>query len=169
VDLQNISFRNLYLIDRQLYRLYRIETDLNSYEPAKCTFLKLQTAPTFIPSSGTANGGSGSIGDEALPDLVYYNPNQFADIKEQMKFEIVSTDEVIYLEPRSQFVKTTVDVYLPDAGSAYDYVSNKTIEIKVYNNNGATIKVFYGDDLYFNVSSNAAHSFVTDGTTWFKF
>jgi len=169
VDLQNISFRNLYLIDRQLYRLYRIETDLNSYEPAKCTFLKLQTAPTFTPSSGTANGGSGSIGDEALPDLVYYNPNQFADIKEQMKFEIVSTDEVIYLEPRSQFVKSTTDVYLPDAGSAYDYVSNKTIEIKVYNNDGATIKVFYGDDLYFNVSSNGAHSFVTDGTTWFKF
>jgi hypothetical protein len=169
VDLQNISFRENYLIDRQYYRLYRIETDLNSELPAKCTFLKLKTAPTFTPSTGTGNGGTGEIGDELLPDLTYYNNPQFIDWNEQMKFEIVEVTEVTQLFPRSQFVKSTVDVYLPDAGASYDYIINKTIEIKIYNNNGATIKVFYTEDLYFNVSSNGAHSFVTDGTNWFKF
>ena len=169
VDLQNISFRNFYLIDRQYYRLYRIETDLNSELPAKCTFLKLKVAPTFTPSTATGNGGTGEIGDELLPDLTYYNNPQFIDWNEQMKYEIVEVTEVTQLFPRSQFVKSTVDLYLPDAGASYDYITNKTIEIKVYNNDGATIKVFYTEDLYFNVSSNGAHSFVTDGTNWFKF
>jgi hypothetical protein len=62
VEINNLSFRSLYFIDKQYYRLYEIDFDANSQEPAKLTFLKLAVAPVFVPYNLVTNGGSGGEG-----------------------------------------------------------------------------------------------------------
>jgi hypothetical protein len=62
VEINQLSFRNSYFIDKQYYRLYEIDFDANSQEPLKLTFLKLAVAPVFIPYNLVTNGGSGGEG-----------------------------------------------------------------------------------------------------------
>lgn len=62
VEINNLSFRNSYFIDKQYYRLYEIDFDSNSEEPAKLTFLKLAVAPGFVPYNLVTNGGGGGEG-----------------------------------------------------------------------------------------------------------
>jgi hypothetical protein len=62
VEINNLSFRNSYFIDKQYYRLYEIDFDSNSEEPAKLTFLKLAVAPAFVPYELVTNGGGGGEG-----------------------------------------------------------------------------------------------------------
>jgi hypothetical protein len=62
VEINNLSFRDSYFIDKQFYRLYEVDFDSNSQEPAKLTFLKLAVAPTFIPYNLVTNGGGGGLG-----------------------------------------------------------------------------------------------------------
>ena len=62
VEINNLSFRNSYFIDKQYYRLYEIDFDSNSEEPAKLTFLKLAVAPVFVPYNLVTNGGGGGEG-----------------------------------------------------------------------------------------------------------
>jgi len=62
VEINNLSFRNSYFIDKQYYRLYEIDFDSNSEEPAKLTFLKLAVAPAFVPYNLVTNGGGGGEG-----------------------------------------------------------------------------------------------------------
>jgi hypothetical protein len=62
VEINKLSFRNLYFIDKQYYRLYEIDFDSNSEDPAKLTFLKLAVAPAFVPYNLVTNGGGGGEG-----------------------------------------------------------------------------------------------------------
>jgi hypothetical protein len=57
IGLNQLSFRYTYLIDKQYYRLYEVDADLNSDEPAKMKFLKLKLAPEFIGGPTNINGG----------------------------------------------------------------------------------------------------------------
>jgi len=60
-DVNQLSFRNYYFIDKQYYRLYEIDFDSNSEDPAKLTFLKLAVAPIFNGQTQTWNGGEGEL------------------------------------------------------------------------------------------------------------
>jgi len=62
VEINNLSFRNSYFIDKQFYRLYEVDFDSNSEDPAKLTFLKLAVAPAFVPYNLVTNGGGGGEG-----------------------------------------------------------------------------------------------------------
>jgi hypothetical protein len=76
VEINNLSFRNSYFIDKQFYRLYEIDFDSNSDEPAKLTFLKLAVAPVFVPYNLVTNGGGGGEGS-AYEQLVNRNGTQY--------------------------------------------------------------------------------------------
>jgi hypothetical protein len=74
-EINKLSFRNYYFIDKQYYRLYEIDFDSNSEEPAKLTFLKLAVAPQFIGGSIPINGGGG--GETTLTQAINANGNDF--------------------------------------------------------------------------------------------
>ena len=76
VEINNLSFRNSYFIDKQFYRLYEIDFDSNSDEPAKLTFLKLAVAPVFVPYNLVTNGGGGGEGS-AYEQLINRNGTQY--------------------------------------------------------------------------------------------
>jgi hypothetical protein len=76
VEINKLSFRNLYFIDKQYYRLYEIDFDSNSEEPAKLTFLKLAVAPAFVPYNLVTNGGGGGEGS-AYAQNVTRNGTQY--------------------------------------------------------------------------------------------
>jgi len=62
LEINKLSFRSSYFIDKQYYRLYEIDFDSNSEDPAKLTFLKLAVAPAFVPYNLVTNGGGGGEG-----------------------------------------------------------------------------------------------------------
>ena len=74
-EVNKLSFRNYYFIDKQYYRLYEIDFDSNNNEPAKLTFLKLAVAPTFVGGDVAINGGGG--GETTLTQDVKANGNDF--------------------------------------------------------------------------------------------
>jgi hypothetical protein len=76
VEINNLSFRNSYFIDKQYYRLYEIDFDSNSEEPAKLTFLKLAVAPVFVPYNLVTNGGGGGEGS-AYAQIANRNGTQY--------------------------------------------------------------------------------------------
>lgn len=76
VEINNLSFRNSYFIDKQYYRLYEVDFDSNSDEPAKLTFLKLAVAPVFVPYNLVTNGGGGGEGSQ-YAQLINRNGTQY--------------------------------------------------------------------------------------------
>ena len=74
-EINKLSFRNYYFIDKQYYRLYEIDFDSNSEEPAKLTFLKLAVAPPFNDAPIIINGGGGGETTFTQPPLP--NGNDF--------------------------------------------------------------------------------------------
>jgi len=74
-EINKLSFRNYYFIDKQYYRLYEIDFDSNTEEPAKLTFLKLAVAPQFIGGSIPINGGGG--GETTLTQTITANGNDY--------------------------------------------------------------------------------------------
>jgi hypothetical protein len=76
VEINKLSFRNSYFIDKQYYRLYEIDFDSNSEDPAKLTFLKLAVAPAFVPYNLVTNGGGGGEGS-AYAQIVNRNGTQY--------------------------------------------------------------------------------------------
>jgi hypothetical protein len=76
VEVNKLSFRDSYFIDKQFYRLYEIDFDSNSQEPAKLTFLKLATAPSFVPYNIVTNGGSGGLGS-TYEQMAFRNGTQY--------------------------------------------------------------------------------------------
>jgi hypothetical protein len=76
VEINKLSFRSLYFIDKQYYRLYEIDFDANSQDPAKLTFLKLAVAPAFVPYNLVTNGGGGGEGS-AYPKNTLRNGTQY--------------------------------------------------------------------------------------------
>ena len=170
VELQNLSFRNLYKIDRQYYRLYKVETDLNSNEPAKCQFLKLKNINVPLADQVLINGGSQTIEGERYTPIISQTPNRIDVINQRENFnvEIESAMGITgyRIEPKSQFIKVDDDVYLPPANASFDYDNNKSIEIKIYNNHSGNIRVYTAVDSH-SVSRNTGIVFYSDGTNWY--
>lgn len=171
VELQNLSFRNLYKIDRQYYRLYKVETDLNSNEPAHCQFLKLKNVNVPLADQVLINGGEQTIAGERYTPIINQTPNRIDVINQRENFSIEIESAMgitgYRIEPKSQFIKVDSDVYLPPANASYDYDNNKSIEIKIYNNHNGNIKVYTTVDTYHNVSSKSGIVFYSDGTNWY--
>ena len=171
VELQNLSFRNLYKIDRQYYRLYKVETDLNSNEPAHCQFLKLKNINVPLADQVLINGGEQTIQGERYTPIINQTPNRIDVInqRENYSIEIKSAMGITgyRIEPKSQFIKVDSDVYLPPANASYDTDNNKSIEIKIYNNHSGNIKVYTTVDTHHSVSSKSGIVFYSDGTNWY--
>jgi hypothetical protein len=74
-EINKLSFRNYYFIDKQYYRLYELDFDSNSEEPAKLTLLKLAVAPAFVGGEIPINGGGG--GETTLNQDINPNGNDF--------------------------------------------------------------------------------------------
>ena len=170
VELQNLSFRNLYKIDRQYYRLYKVETDLNSNEPAHCQFLKLKNVNVPLADQVLINGGSQTIEGERYTPIISQTPNRIDVINQRENFSIEIESAIgitdYRIEPKSQFIKVDKDVYLPPANASYDYDNNKSIEIKIYNNHSGNIKVYTATEFH-SVGSKSGIVFYSDGTNWY--
>jgi hypothetical protein len=171
VELQNLSFRNLYKIDRQYYRLYKVETDLNSNEPARCQFLKLKNINVPLADQVLINGGSQTITGERYTPIISQTPNRIDVINQRENFSIEVGSAMgitgYRIEPKSQFIKVDKDVYLPPANASFDYDNNKSIEIKIYNNHSGSIRVYTTPDAHHSVLSNSGIVFYSDGTNWY--
>jgi hypothetical protein len=171
VELQNLSFRNLYKIDRQYYRLYKVETDLNSNEPAKCQFLKLKNINVPLSDQVLINGGSETITGERYTPIISQTPNRIDVINQRENFSIEIKSAMgitgFRIEPKSQFIKVDSDVYLPPANASFDFDNNKSIEVKIYNNHNGSIRVYTTGDAHHSVSSNSGIVFYSDGTNWY--
>ena len=171
VELQNLSFRNLYKIDRQYYRLYKVETDLNSNEPAKCQFLKLKNINVPLADQVLINGGSETITGERYTPIISQTPNRIDVINQRENFSIEVGSAMgitdYRIEPKSQFIKVNNNVYLPPANASFDFDNNKSIEVKIYNNHNGSIRVYTTPDAHHSVSSNSGIVFYSDGTNWY--
>jgi hypothetical protein len=171
VELQNLSFRNLYKIDRQYYRLYKVETDLNSNEPAKCQFLKLKNINVPLADQVLINGGSETIIGERYTPIISQTPNRIDVINQRENFSIEIQSAIgitdYRIEPKSQFIKVNNNVYLPPANASFDFDNNKSIEVKIYNNHNGSIRVYTTPDAHHSVSSNSGIVFYSDGTNWY--
>jgi hypothetical protein len=171
VELQNLSFRNLYKIDRQYYRLYKVETDLNSDEPAKCQFLKLKNINVPLADQVLINGGSQTIEGERYTPIISQTPNRIDVINQRENFSIEIKSAMgitgYRIEPKSQFIKVDNNVYLPPANASFDFDNNKSIEVKIYNNHSGSIRVYTTPDAHHSVSSNSGIVFYSDGTNWY--
>jgi hypothetical protein len=171
VELQNLSFRNLYKIDRQYYRLYKVETDLNSNEPAKCQFLKLKNINVPLADQVLINGGSETITGERYTPIISQTPNRIDVINQRENFSIEIQSAMgitdYRIEPKSQFIKVDNNVYLPPANASFDFDNNKSIEVKIYNNHSGSIRVYTTPDAHHSVSSNSGIVFYSDGTNWY--
>jgi hypothetical protein len=171
VELQNLSFRNLYKIDRQYYRLYKVETDLNSNEPAKCQFLKLKNINVPLADQVLINGGSETITGERYTPIISQTPNRIDVINQRENFSIEIQSAMgitdYRIEPKSQFIKVNNNVYLPPANASFDFDNNKSIEVKIYNNHSGSIRVYTTGDAHHSVASNSGIVFYSDGTNWY--
>jgi len=124
-QLANLSFRKYYRIDQQYYRLHQVEYDLNSNEPVQIEFLKIKTAPNFIPQTTTTNGGSGTFTTDMpnlpiqdLPTLDKSSNTGFLIDREKTYTDIVYTNDSFVFTDYSQkiwLVDGASRVYLPDA------------------------------------------------------
>lgn len=171
VELQNLSFRNLYKIDRQYYRLYKVETNLNSNEPAHCQFLKLKNINVPLADQVLINGGSKTIPGERYTPIINQTPNRIDVINQRENFSIEIKSAIgitgFRIEPKSQFIKVDKDCYLPPANAAFDFDNNKSIEIKIYNNHTGNVKVYAAVDTFHTLNSKSGIVFYSDGTNWY--
>jgi hypothetical protein len=63
----------------------------------------------------------------------------------------------------------TEDVYLPTPASGYNFETNKSIEITIYNNHHGKLDVFDSTNSEaFAIETKKAHKFMTNGVEWFK-
>jgi hypothetical protein len=134
VELANLDFRKNYIIDRQYYRLYSVNYDLNSDEPATIELLKLKTAPSFSAATGTGNGGSGGVlTDEPLPMFLRYDNSRLYQDTATTNLTITEmAQDIVYLDYNSSIYMITVDspVYLPDANQARGLTGDCSIVVK---------------------------------------
>ena len=77
LDVHNLSFRPIYEIDGNHYRLYEM-IDYNGLETTKCTFLKLRGVAPITGTTGTTKGGRG-IGNWGKNPDVYHDTGNITD------------------------------------------------------------------------------------------
>ena len=121
LQLNNLSFRKFYKIDKQFYRLHSVEYDLSSKDTTKVQFLKLKTSPVFTPSTTRGNGGIGSVsGGDITPMFAKQTNTTFFSDYSNTATKIQPNSDTIVLIDYSQkiwFIDSATTVYLPDANS----------------------------------------------------
>jgi hypothetical protein len=144
VEFNALSFRKIYLLNKQYYRLYTIKHDLNSDGLVEIELLKLKTAPAFTLVSGTGNGGSGGvIADEEMPMYVRADNTDYFDSQARTQFRSKEqNDSYMYLQFGSDinFVESSGDVYLPDAATIQPLTGDPIIIVK--NIHGGSVRIY---------------------------
>ena len=144
VEFNALSFRKIYLLNKQYYRLYTIKHDLNSDGLVEIELLKLKTAPAFTLVSGTGNGGSGVIlADEELPMYVRADNTDYFDSQARTQFNSVEqngTINILEFGSNINFIENSNDVYLPDAATIKPLTGDPIVIVK--NINGGSVKIY---------------------------
>jgi hypothetical protein len=121
LQLNNLSFRKFYKIDKQFYRLHSVEYDLSSKDTTKVQFLKLKTSPVFTPSTTRGNGGIGSVsGGDITPMFAKQtNTTYFSDYSNTATKIQPNSDTIVLIDYSQKiwFIDSATTVYLPDANS----------------------------------------------------
>lgn len=145
VEFNALSFRKIYKIQEQFYRLNNVSHNINSNEKVSLEFLKLKNAPAFSLVSGSGNGGSGGvIADEEMPMYVRADNTTYFDSQVKVQFRTMKQNgaEDVFLNFGSEinFIETSVDAYLPDASLIQPLTGDPIIIVK--NINGGSVKIY---------------------------
>ena len=145
VEFNALSFRKIYKIQEQFYRLNNVSHNINSNEKVELEFLKLKNAPAFSLVSGSGNGGSGGvIADEEMPMYIRADNTTYFDsqVRTQFRTREQNTNDPIFLNFGSEinFIETSVDAYLPDASTIQPLTGDPIIIVK--NINGGSVKIY---------------------------
>lgn len=178
-----LSFRKLYKLDNQFYRLNKVEYDLSSREPVKIELIKTYTAPNFIPQQIQVNGGfsqtpggdnGGMISD--LPTIKNNNNGKFIGDRSNTFTDITGTSDSTYYFDWAQkihFLDGTSTAYLPDANTAKLDTGYPIIVVK--NIDGGIVTIYSVNDtqtidgsVSFNLKSNEAAWFAPYNGQWRK-
>jgi hypothetical protein len=145
VEFSELSFRKIYLLDKQYYRLYSVKHNLNSNELVDLELLKLKAAPAFSLVSGSGNGGSGGvIANEDMPMFIRTDNTTYFDSQVKTQFRTVeqnSSDTVILsFGSDINFLEGGGDAYLPDAATIQPLTGDPIIICKNINGGSITIR-----------------------------
>jgi hypothetical protein len=144
VEFNALSFRKIYLLNKQYYRLYTIKHDLNSDGLVEIELLKLKTAPAFTLVSGTGNGGSGGvIASEEMPMYVRADNTDYFDSQARTQFrtkEQTTGDIFLQFGSDINFLEGSGDAYLPDAATIQPLTGDPIIIVK--NIHGGSLRIY---------------------------
>jgi hypothetical protein len=168
VEFNALSFRKIYLLNKQYYRLYTIKHDLNSDGLVEIELLKLKTAPAFTLVSGTGNGGSGGvIADEEMPMYVRADNTDYFDSQARTQFRTKEqTASIMFLQFGSDinFIETNGDVYLPNAETIQPLTGDPIIIVK--NIHGGSIRIYPINEANL-VNGGASYNLQNHHCVWF--
>lgn len=169
-----LSFRKLYKLDNQFYRLNKIEYDLSSREPVKIELLKTYTAPQFIPQQIQVNGGFGQTPSgendgmtSSLPTVKDNQNGKFIGDRSNTYTDITGTSDSVYFVNWSQkihFLDGTATAYLPDANTAKLDTGYPIIILKNINGGTVTVKSIISTQ---NIDSKASFDLKSNEAAWF--
>jgi hypothetical protein len=144
VEFSELSFRKIYLLDKQYYRLYSVKHNLNSNNLVDLELLKLKAAPAFSLVTGSGNGGSGGvIADEEMPMFIRTDNTTYFDSQVKTQFRTVEQSaDNMFLSFGSDinFIETSGDAYLPDAATIKPLTGDPIVIVK--NINGGSVKIY---------------------------
>jgi hypothetical protein len=168
VEFNALSFRKIYLLNKQYYRLYTIKHDLNSDGLVEIELLKLKTAPAFTLVSGTGNGGSGGvIADEEMPMYVRADNTDYFDSQARTQFRTKEqTASIMFLQFGSDinFIETNGDVYLPNAETIQPLTGDPIIIAK--NIAGGSVRIYPSNEANL-VNGGASYNLQNHHCVWF--
>jgi len=169
VEFSNLSFRKIYLLDKQYYRLYSVDHNLNSNDLVNLELLKLKSAPSFTLVSGSGNGGSGGvIADEEMPMFVRADNTQYFDsqVKVQFRTREQNTNDPIFLNFGSEinFIENGSDAFLPDASLIKPVTGDPIIIVK--NISGGSVRI-YPINAANLINGNASYNLQNHHCVWF--
>ena len=143
LQLNSLSFRKFYKIDKQFYRLHSVEYDLSSKDTTKVQFLKLKTSPVFTPSTTRGNGGIGSVsGGDITPMFAKQtNTTYFSDYSNTATKIQPNSDTIVLIDYSQKiwFIDSATTVYLPDANSIPPINGAPIIVIRNIGGSGADV------------------------------
>jgi hypothetical protein len=168
VEFNALSFRKIYLLNKQYYRLYTIKHDLNSDGLVEIELLKLKTAPAFTLVSGTGNGGSGGvIADEEMPMYVRADNTDYFDSQARTQFRTKEqTASIMFLQFGSDinFIETNGDVYLPNAETIQPLTGDPIIIAK--NIAGGSVRIYPSNEANL-VNGGSSYNLQNHHCVWF--
>jgi hypothetical protein len=168
VEFNALSFRKIYLLNKQYYRLYTIKHDLNSDGLVEIELLKLKTAPAFTLVSGTGNGGSGGvIADEEMPMYVRADNTDYFDSQVRTQFRTKEqTASIMFLQFGSDinFIETNGDVYLPNAETIQPLTGDPIIIAK--NIAGGSVRIYPSNEANL-VNGGSSYNLQNHHCVWF--